>query len=158
MCIIFARSGIFWGNYSLKMFCANLFWFFKGEKNHTDDTEGSETEKRSIKYETLGSKVAKEIICLCHIHGSYNSWLSHRQNVRFFSQCVMCADMLTSSFRPIQLVSVTAYWICAQAKERCCTTISLLWPTSPASIAAPASPAKACGTSIVLIWACVGQR
>lgn len=146
------------GNYSLKNVLCKFISIFQREKNHTDDTEGSETEKRNIKYEILGSKVAKEIICLCHIHASYNSWLSHRQNVRCFSQCMMCADTLTSSFRPIQLVSVTAYWICAQAKEHCCTTISLLWPTSPASIAAPASPAKACGTSIALIWACVGQR
>lgn len=76
----------------------------------------------------------------------------------FFTQSAMCADTLTSPFRPTQLVSVTVRWTCTQGKERCCTTTSLLWLTSPASTAAPASPAKVCGISTALTWACAGHR
>ncbi len=65
---------------------------------------------------------------------------------------------VSPSSRPTQLVSVTVRWTCRREEERCCTMTSLLWPTSPASTAAPASPAKASDISTALMWLCVARR
>lgn len=65
---------------------------------------------------------------------------------------------ISPSSRPTRLVSVTVRWTCRREGEHCCTMTSLLWPTSPASTAAPASPAKASDISTALIWLCVGKR
>jgi len=68
------------------------------------------------------------------------------------------ADTLTLICRPTQLVSATVRWTFRWEERTCCTTTSLLCPTSPASTAAPASPTKAYAISIALIWDSVGQR
>lgn len=65
---------------------------------------------------------------------------------------------ISPSSRPTQLVCLTVRWTWRQQGERRCTMTSLLWPTSPASTAAPALPTKAWDTSTALIWVCVGKR
>lgn len=71
---------------------------------------------------------------------------------------IFCHPVMSPSFRPTQLVSMTVHWTCTRVEEPCCTMTSLFWPTSPASTAAPGSPTKACDISIALMWVCVGKR